>query len=654
MTDLCGALALAYVIDPRPELVDKLRETLAHWPTFYRASASSGSATAVRWRQSAMIQSIIALDVMHDALAPADLASLEAMLDPMILQWWTNIAQDGTESTPGVVTVWALYKGDAQLTAAASDMYLDRLFGALAPSGVYDAGSGYAWVRQGGDRISKYAPVDILQFTGTDTTLYSDPRLRTLHEWMYSGSFTPRRTNLTFGDTDPSRRIEAQLGYMQPYRANRFSAQAARNAAWVVRDVSPKPLLSNFVLWSEPVATPQPPASTVWKDCATFWEEGASTDSLMGALWNPRSASSHSHRDVNAVHLYAYGENVLRNSGYCGSGEGIDLNFDWSWVNDTAASSNTVTIDSREHDEKFGAGILEGLTASRFDYAAGASGRALDNGSHVRSLLMVHGEPGRPGYFVLLDEVDADDARAEVNVSLHPDSERYTTLAPRREYEWSIQHFGNVDVALTVFLGTKPTSAEVLDGGLCAFDGKEYVGKYLRSTYLTDDAGRENVVTLAVPHAAGAPRPSLTRIVVGDSSGAHVGFSGGVDDFVLESKGIDPVVVGSSFFLGKAIHCRKIGSATEQYFVRAGRGFDDGGTLRVGFDSDASVTLFVRHREAHVTSSGATVTFFDPALTGNRFSSPVGVARSAGPGFVEVALNPGVHAFDLHTGAVLP
>ena len=181
-----------------------------------------------------------------------------------------------------------------------------------------------------------------------------------------------------------------------------------------------------------------------------------------------------------------------------------------------------------------------------------------------------------PGYFVLVDEVDADVARAVVNLNLHPDSERYVTRTPDKEYEWSIRHFGDEDVGLTLFLGTKPTSVEVRDGGLCAFDDKEYVGKYLRSTYLTDDSGLKNVVTLAVPHAASLLRPKLTRIALGDrSSGAHVGFGGGVNDFVLESKGTDPVVIGSAFFLGKAMHCRKLGPLTEQYFVRDGLGFDD-------------------------------------------------------------------------------
>lgn len=653
MTDLCGALALAYVLAPAPELLDKLRETLAHWPAFYLASAPEGSGTLLRWRQASMTQSILALDVMHDDLAPDEVASFERMFDDMVLQWWDNRDQDGTESTPGVVAVWALYRGLDGLAAEATELYLERLLGSLAPSGVYDSGPGYAWARQGGERLAKYAPIDILEFTGARKDLYSDARLRTLHEWMYRGAFTPLRTNLTFGDSDPSRPIEALLGYHQAYRANRFSAAAGRNAAWVVRDVVPRPLLATFVLVNGTIRQPTAPTSALWGDCASFWEQDAAVDSLMGALWNARSSSSHSHSDVNAVHLYAYGENVLRNSGYCGAGVGIDATFDSSWVLDATDSNNTVTIDGAEHRAKSGGGIVEGFTAPRFDYAAGVSGPALQSGVHTRSLLMVHGEPGLPGYFVLLDEVLADNPGAKVNVNLHPESAAVSTLAPLTEFQSSIQRFGLQPVELTLFLGTKPARVELRDGGLCAFDGNEYVGKYLRSTYVSDVEGRRNVVTLAVPHDAEHPKPVLTRLLGPSYSGASLRFPGGISDYVLESSDAAPLSLGPAFFQGTALHCR-FATGIRQYFVRAGRILDDGRAQRVGFESDADLSAFVRGTAAYVSSSGATVTFFDPALGGNTFSTPAGAVLGAGAGFVRIALAPGTRGFDLATGALLP
>jgi hypothetical protein len=469
---------------------------------------------------------------------------------------------------------------------------------------------------------------------------------------MYRGALTPRRTNLTFGDSDPSRPIEALLGYGQPYGAYRFSANAGRNAAWVVRDVLPRPLLSTYVLLDDSILAPQPPRSFVWADTAAFWEAGGSEDSLMGALWCPRTAGSHSHPDVNAVHLYAYGENVLRNSGYCGSDVGVDSTFDRDWIFDTTAANNTVTLAGAEHDQKFGAGVQQSLLAPRFDYAAARAGPALHDGEHVRSLLMLHGEPGLPGYFVLFDEVETAAAGTPVEVNLHPDSDVVATIAAGAEYEWTIRHFGPDDVQLSVFLATRPASAELLDGGLCAFDGNEYVGRYLRSTHFADALGRRNVVTLLVPHDARRAKPTLTRIPgTTRYSGALVSHPSGVHDFVLESDGTAPVAFGSTYFHGRAIHARLVGGMPRQYFVRQGRGYDDGGAQRRGFDSDAEVSLFVRGTAAYVTSAGATVVFHDPALTGHVYTTSAGTVLSAGPGFVEVELLPGKRAFDLATGA---
>ena len=244
-----------------------------------------------------------------------------------------------------MVALWALYRGDRALAAEATALFRERLFDELTPGGVFDSGPGYAWARQGGDRISKYALIDVLEFTGRDRTLYADPRLVGLQEWLFRGAYTPARTNLTFGDSDPSRPVEALLGYVQPHRVARFSERAGRNAAWLVRDVEPRPLLSSFALIDDAPLEPLAPTSCVWTDCASFWEDARSADSLMAALWCPRSSGSHSHFDVNAVHLYAYGKNVVRNVGYCGAGAGIDASFDWNWVSATARSSNTVTID---------------------------------------------------------------------------------------------------------------------------------------------------------------------------------------------------------------------------------------------------------------------------------------------------------------------
>ena len=194
MIDLCEALALAHVLDPRPEFVTKLLETLEHWDHYYLGSPPPGEGVLVRWRQSAMVSSILAFDVLYDDIDPETRELLVRRFDEMILRWWNLLAQDGTSSTPGVVAIWALFKGDLALAKETGALYLERVYNNLTPSGVFDAGPGYAWVRQGSDRISKYVPLDVLEHTGLYPDLFRDGALRTLHEWMYGGSFTPRRT----------------------------------------------------------------------------------------------------------------------------------------------------------------------------------------------------------------------------------------------------------------------------------------------------------------------------------------------------------------------------------------------------------------------------------------------------------------------------
>jgi hypothetical protein len=654
MMDLCGALALALVLEPESAHLDRLVATLSAWEGYFQATAASGSGVLVRWQQSAMVQSILALDVAHDALEPSVRAALESQLDGMVRAWWNERAQDGTTSTPGLAGLWALYRGDEELARAAIPLFRERLFAELAPSGVFDAGSGYAWVRQGGDRISKYALIDVLEFTGHDRTLYSDPRLVALHEWMYQGAFTPARTNLTFGDSDPSRPVEALLGYIQPYRAGRLSAEAGRNAAWLVRDVAPKPLLTNYVLLGDSRPTPEPPVSRWWGDCAAFWEDAGSPDSLMAALWSARSAGSHSHADVNAVHLYAYGRNVLRNSGYCGSGVGVDASFDWDWVYTSARANNTVLLDGSEHVSKVGGGIAEGLTAPGLDHASGLSGAALAGGTHRRNLWLVHGEPEAPGYFVLLDEVESDAAGAEVALLLHPDSADVATLAPDEAYEWTMGAGTAEPVALSIFLATPPVASALLPGGLCAFDGNEFVGQYLEARYRSGAERSLRALSLLVPHDAEHEKPLLERLAGPGFTGARLTHSLGTVDVALESSGTQGVVLGAESARALGLWFRREGATLTRYFLVRGRRFDAGLVPAVGLAASDDVTIFVRGSEVRVRSGGATVTFDEPSLTGLVFSNEAATVLNAAPGRVELALRPGAFAFDLATGAMLP
>ena len=105
MTDLCGALALAHVLEPSSAWTDKLAATLALWDPWFQATAQAGSVTGIRWQQSAMVQCILALDVIAPDWPAEVRAAQEARLDGIVREWWRNRAQDGTTSTPGITAL---------------------------------------------------------------------------------------------------------------------------------------------------------------------------------------------------------------------------------------------------------------------------------------------------------------------------------------------------------------------------------------------------------------------------------------------------------------------------------------------------------------------------------------------------------------------
>lgn len=651
MLELCGALAIAHIVAPDPAWATKLDATLSAWEGWYLRTAPDG--LSVRWQQAAMVQSILALDVLGGELAPGRRAELETMFDGMLRGWWEELAQDGTTSTPGVVALWGLYRGDSALAAPAITLFRERLFGELTPAGVFDSGTGYAWVRQGGDRIAKYALVDVLEFTGRDGTLYEDPRLMTLHEWMYAAAFTPARRNWTFGDSDPSRPVEALLGYLQPYRAGHFSAQAGRNAAWLVRDVEPRPLLSTFLLLDDSILTPEAPLSSLWPDSAVLHGDVQDPETLSGALWSSRSTGSHGHHDANAVHLFGRGRNLLVNSGYCGSGEGVDATFDWDWIHATAESSNTVTLGGTEHEGPEAGGLLEGLVGGTLELATADAGPALPGGTHRRTLLLVKDDLEQSGYFALFDELSSSAANVAVRVFLHPDSAALAAQVAGESYSATLDRGSSADVELGLHLATPPLTAEVRPGGLCAFDGGEYVGRYLSAGYSTGTARAVRVLSLLLPATTTRPAPLFVRLVGAGYTGAELTGASTVD-VLAEADGTSVVAVGAQSFRGRATWFRTRGGSVAGYLVLRGRSFDAGATATIGLTSSAELTALVEGSVLRVNSAGATVTIREPTLTGVAFTNAAGSVLAAAPGSVTLALNPGRFALDLASGTLLP
>ncbi len=650
MSEITAAGALAYILDPDNKTLykNKIADALKHWGKIHDElmAVSRSNSGHGYWvgPGTAVFNSVLALDIIYNDLTPAQRTDIEAKLDKMSDLfwkwggWWRLNAY-------GVRGVWALYRDDPRIDLAIKD-YRTHLYKLIGPDGVFNEGPGYAGARLGFERYAKVHFMDVLEFTGR-SKFYSDPRVINFYEWLYGYSVSPFNRYCCFGDTGPNRNYHKS----EPatFRAYRFSKRAAAYAAWSNDGEKPKGRLLHYVLMGQPLSKPEIPLGRIFPDGGAFFRESNPSDkSLAGALWNCKFSRYHSHKDVNAVHLAAYGEHVLLNSGYAGAGRGA-LGFSWKYVNHTAVSNNIVLIDGADHATKIGGGIVAGFTAPLFDYACGYSADAIGNGKHLRNFCFVHPQDDRCGYWVLFDEVKADKTSSKVNVVLHPNSPECSTTSEKQEYRWKIGPFAysGHNVFVSVFLGTPPTSVSVKPGLLARMGGEKncFVGKYLYSTYDTDNKGGLNIVTVIFPHDAKHPKAKMIRVAGEDYTGAKVDLGNSVTDVAIESAGKTAVKCDKVSFRGLAALYRLKDKANAFYFVRKGKSFNDGAKPRRGFESNADISVYIKDKQGRIISPGAEVTFYYPGIKGVLLDGKAAPIIGSGNGWVKVAVGKG--AYDL-------
>ena len=531
--------------------------------------------------------------------------------------------------------MWALYKGDRARIDSSKVEYRKAIFEYLTPDGIYTNSITYAQHRFSAIRDAKAYFMDVLEFTGEDNNYYNNPRLQRFFEWDLGQALTPSKHLYTFGDTAED--YTPAMNQTASYRAHRFSDLAAGHAAWLNEGLVPEGRFLTYVLHDRALPQPKPPSSQIdYTAGAWFYENQVVNDSLSGALWNPidpdlvpmsadiytgAPAWSHPHKDVNAIHLAAYGEHVLRNSGYAGFGEDV-LDSPWSYIHHDAVSNNTVMIDGVDHaggdsdrseSLRVGKGILEGTTSKFLDYASGHSREALPNGTHIRNFVFVKPQDGLQGYFLLFDEVQGSSTARQANIVLHPNADNITTVAAEREYRFQITHpYSNNHVQLTIFQGTKPDSVEVRSGALASWD-YQFMGKYLYSNYNLIN-GRTQAVTVLFPHDDDHPKAEFGRIRGSGYSGASLAIGPAAMDIALESDGATRVSTNGIIFKGRAMLSRLADGLTQFYFVRQGTEFDDGNGLRQGFLSTAPVSLMMKDKSGSLVSPGADITLYYPQI----------------------------------------
>lgn len=587
--DLMGASALLYIVEPdrQDEHRKRITDILDQWPQFTTDVAARWDAGGNRWHatvppSSGFFNTVLALDVIHDDLSASDLTRYETALQDMVEWFWEKMRGWGM-ATFGPRAIWAAYKNEDRLDEA-MQQYRDAVFDQMTPHGVGVNGPEYSHARLNGERTAKYGFMHVAEYTGLDKSFYKDYRLKWYYEWLFSAGSTPFNTFVTFSDSGHGRGFNTFYPQSGSWAAGKFSPLAAEYAAHRINSAQPR-YPSDLLVYciAEPLPPKRTPQSRLWEDGgAFFYEKNDTQDALLGALWNV-SAPSHSHRDANAIYLAGYGEHLLLNSGYNGYGND-SAGFPWSYINDTAESSNTLLVNHQNHLEKGADGLIEGLLTDHIDYTSGLANRAFEaNIQHKRSLIFIHPQNNIPGYYVLIDDVE--NTTAPISIALHPASARVEVIKPNTEYIWNVASRKDTDTYLSIYLGNEPQSVEIKEGALAGW-GKCFVGKYLYATYQNAP-----ILTVLFPHNADHPKANIIRT----KNGVTVQHNNNVTDHITHNSIL-----------------RHTNTKHTSYFAKQSTAFQDGD---IGFQADEPVTIFMQNKTGHIVSPGTDVTFAHPNIS---------------------------------------
>ncbi|WP_327042056.1 DNRLRE domain-containing protein [Micromonospora ureilytica] len=478
------------------------------------------------------------------------------------------------------------------------------------------------------------------------------------------------RDEYTFGDSATTDGAVSRSA--RSYSAGKFETTAETGAAWSLNRVTikPLPLLTTYALTEQ---VPRPGAavpSRIFQGAgAWFLQNSHDHRALAGALWNASKAGDgHQHRDTNSLHLTAYGEHALRNSGYVGAGKAV-AGFSHVMIRDLAVLSNTALIGYPDfpddfapptvnnHQQSFGSGIVEDLLWGGVDYANGDSGTALANGRHRRSLVFLHPNSDTQGYWVIFDELVPTTAGTPVCVAWHPNSRSDPATGPALKdytFDLDVEPRTTSHVKLNVFLGTPPQSASLRYGPLADW-ADSHQGRYLLVHYPAPTGTQKNVVTVLFPFDDSHGKAILNRVTGTGYSGATITHARGYTDCALESSGAVMVTLKNVTWQGWAAWYRTSNGddptqvEVPQYLVRKGS------SLRwrdYGFTTTSYLSISARGKGGRVvnpTGSPISVTLYHPGLTMVRLGGVPAPQVAAGIGWRTVTVKSGSHVFELVT-----
>lgn len=615
--NIASACALAYILDEpnRPRYINKLESLLPD--AIHRIRVEKGNKDDHEFNVSpahAAFMLYIAMDIMYHGLNDSLRRAMENDCDFIA----DNHVSDWNASEYAIKGLKELYyNGNTPLFSGWVDKYFKRIDDLTSKDGVYATGPGYTKSRLFmDDRMQKKIFMDICEYQGYPL-FYKNPKFVNLHEYIMGYTMTPFNRAFTFGDSPPTKDLDEWS--VAALRARRFSKKAQQFAAWRVgplTDASVEGGLLHYILCDTLPQEPVRPASRIFtKGGAWFYENSDSKRALSAALWNNYAEDvSHAHYDVNAIHVAGYGAHLLRNSGYDGYGKPDPAT--WEWIRRTAESSNTVTVGGRNHSSVFGRGIEDGLVGGEIEWASGNAGGAIATARHLRNLIFVHPDPGfANGYFLVLDEictVFSWEAEAPVNVFWHPNSSKSPVIADSSLFSWKIEgcDYGGDEAGVHLYLVTRPLSWQIKEGYLASYSScSRFTGKYLDAAYKCQQNNAQ-ILTVIFPTDRTHSAPSFESLAVDSADVCLINHGNNVNDFAVRSNGEASVRIGKADMSGIGLLWREEAENLEKFLALKTRRFVWGDEQRIGFESSAPISLYMKGEEGQCSSQCTEVTFY--------------------------------------------
>ena len=672
--DVMGGNALAYILDSdnKANYIANIKEKFDTRITDMVIGTGAHNSSVPSHE---LFYALLALDVIRYDLDSATLLRYESVLESKIMKL---VIGKWDPHGWAMRMLWYKYIGDEPSFQAAKVEWEIGLSEHYMPNdGVSPAGNGYCVQRWNSiERAAKNTTADIMEYMGYNE-YYTDPGIIGLHEFMFGYAVSPFGRVLLYGD---SRSTQGQVAWtlegnviVSPtiVKSARFSPEAHKYAMWVLREGagisegSLKGHLSNYLVMAGTAANNDPiefntddavmAPSRLFDNYAALISREESTDALYMSMQNlTGNIEYHTHYEVNAVAMAGYGEILMRNAGYTGPGrdvtvDGVTATFDYMHSN--SESSSTLMLGGDKHSEKVGGGILEGFVGQDVEYFRGSNSTAID-GNHFRDVMFMQPSNGVNGYYVVMDHVSTNNSEDNVNVVWHPNSSNLKTIQTETEYYSEIKKESGADgpyeyskneAALTTFLGTSPASVEIKRTANQA-SAYSYAADYLYANYNPENK-KTDILTVLFPGDKTHKVGCMTRIVSEDYSGSKI-IQGVIKDVALTSSGTSVGGYDTETFQGENIIYRKSSNEFISYFVK-GVSFDDGQSVRCGFQAEESVALYmnasvkINGMSGTIISDGTTVTFYCPGIESVQLNGKAVELIASGSNWAKIQVPPG-------------